>query len=394
MGLLNILIGIVGIVGAIATGGVLGLVAGGLIAAGLAAQTGLIGGSVGKFFKSGLGQGLIAAVSLGSAAYGMFAQDALTSGTAAMNETAAQQVATGAAQQGATDMAGITADTNAALANQAAGTTGQFMASNGVTTLQAASTGDAGAVTQGLTAAQIQNANAQVEATAAQNGIIPPDATQSPMAQQTLTANASQQSATATAEAQGRVAPIGNPNQIAPDLQAPPSAGGAAPGAAPGGATPPAGGGGLISKGMDMINKNPGLATVAGQGVAGLAQGISQEKQLEQMFQMSNWGNFQWQDPNQVGALQKAAAAPITVPTGYLNRAAAVRALMQGNSQQTGPVIGPQPAATGAAAAPPTGAAASGVTPASPVPGPMSGVGPQTPVPIAGMNATPRGGVI
>jgi beta-lactamase class A len=37
------------------------------------------------------------------------------------------------------------------------------------------------------------------------------------------------------------------------------------------------------------------------------------------------WGNMQWEQPGQVANLQAAATAPISVPQGYLNRAAAVR---------------------------------------------------------------------
>lgn len=101
----------------------------------------------------------------------------------------------------------------------------------------------------------------------------------------------------------------------------------------------------MLSKAGDFINKNPGVATVAGNALSGMAQGASQQKIMQEQIAASQWGNMQWQDPSQVAKLQSAAAQPIGVPVGYLNRAAAVRNLMNNaGGGQTAPISG-QPTA-------------------------------------------------
>src|ERR1700675_2354476 len=91
-GLLSGILGVVSIVAGAMTGQI-GLIAGGVMMLGsAAAQAGIIGGSVGKFMKSGVGMGLIAAVSLGSAAYSYFGQAAV--GAQATASAASAQAAT------------------------------------------------------------------------------------------------------------------------------------------------------------------------------------------------------------------------------------------------------------------------------------------------------------
>jgi hypothetical protein len=67
-GLISGLLTAVAIVGAVVTGGALGIVAGALLAASFAAQHGWLGSGAQKFAESGIGQGITAAVGLASGA--------------------------------------------------------------------------------------------------------------------------------------------------------------------------------------------------------------------------------------------------------------------------------------------------------------------------------------
>jgi hypothetical protein len=150
--------------------------------------------------------------------------------------------------------------------------------------------------------------------------------------------------------------PAPGPTMSGGDVQ--PTLQGNAPSAAMGGVTSAGGstagqagsGGGILSQAMGMINKNPGVAQVGGSLLSGLASGASQQKQIDAMIQAQEWGNLQWQNQSQVGQMQAAAAKPITVPSGYLQRAQQVQGLMAGNSGIQPGALGPG----GALAPPPT----------------------------------------
>jgi hypothetical protein len=147
-------------------------------------------------------------------------------------------------------------------------------------------------------------------------------------------------------------------------------------------------GGGLLNKAGNFLS-SPGGMMVGGQVISGIANGMAQQKMMQEQIAAQQWGNTQWEDPTQVANMQAAAAAPISVPAGYLNRAAAVRGMLTGNTSSTGPVTGVQPTPPGTA---PTPSAAPSVAPAglqtnNGNPGGGS-------VPVYGMNATPRGGML
>ena len=130
--------------------------------------------------------------------------------------------------------------------------------------------------------------------------------------------------------------------------------------------------GGMLSDAASFIGKNPGVAVAAGSALSGMAQGAAQQKMMQEQLAANQWGNSQWELPGQVASMQKAAAAPITVPNGYLARAAAARSLVN-NATTNGP------------AAPAPGGGAGTVAPV--------GMASNGPVPVAGMGASPKGGV-
>ncbi len=109
---------------------------------------------------------------------------------------------------------------------------------------------------------------------------------------------------------------------------------------------PSTGVGGFLDKAGNVLEKHAGLATVAGNALSGMASGAAQQKAIEEQIAANQWGNMQWKDPTQVAKLQAAAGQPIGVPVGYLNRAAAVRNLMNtSGGGQTAPLSGQAPIA-------------------------------------------------
>lgn len=65
--------------------------------------------------------------------------------------------------------------------------------------------------------------------------------------------------------------------------------------------------------------------------IGGIGNGMAQKQMMEDQLKAAQWGNMQWQNQGQVDKMQAAAAQPITVPQGYLQRAQQTRSLMQGN---------------------------------------------------------------
>ena len=120
MGILSkVLSGVEVVAGAALIASGVGVLAGAmLIASGLHGM-GVIGGSIGKFMDSGLGKGLMGAVSLGSAAYAMYGASALT---AASSEAMAAD-----AEAGATGNAAETSLNAVSSANDAMQTSNSFL---------------------------------------------------------------------------------------------------------------------------------------------------------------------------------------------------------------------------------------------------------------------------
>lgn len=340
-----------------------------------------LGGSVGNFLRSGYGTALQVAVGLGSAAYGMLG-----------NAAVAQAGDANATTSGFMQNVDLSQSDIQAMQSEV----GNTMAADG------------------LTPGEVNLANTAVDqataADAAATGGVPGAAPTSVDSQ--LTANASQVAANNTNQAATAVNagdapepgldtttsnPIQNETPVAntpagATAQAPATATtapstGATPAATAATTASPGGVKGFLSAAGKMIEAHPNLAMIGGQAIAGYAQGAQQESMMNKEIAAQQWANMQWQNnPSEVQAMQAAAAQPITVPSGYLSRAQAVKNLMSGSSSQTGPVIGVQPGQPST----PTQVTA----PAAPVP---VGMMPGTVAPPGGVQATPnapRGGVI
>jgi hypothetical protein len=132
----------------------------------------------------------------------------------------------------------------------------------------------------------------------------------------------------------------------------------------------------------NMLNTKGGAAAIQGglSAVGGLGSGMMQQSAMQKQIAAQQWGNAQWQDPNQVAQFEAAAAQPITVPTGYLQRAQQIRSMMAGGV----PTPGGGPVPMSSAMAPP------GV--GGPVP--MSAMGAPGGAMAAPTAQNPRGGAI
>jgi hypothetical protein len=352
----SILGAVVGVV-LMATG--VGVVAGAMLLASSLASGGIIGGSIGKFMNSGLGRGLMAAVSLGSMAYAMYGESALQAGAGAANNASA------AADLHATVGNTLASDANA-ISTDAAITNSSFLQSAQLSQevqQTAEATNALGEVSQASKIAL----NAQ---NAREGGLMGAESSQSSGA-------ATATDAAAVKSGQGLVQPGGSPaggpgiggpragvesgaTPAAPGTPAantdlnttgtsdvtPPAP--AAPGAA--NAPPPASGwGGTLSS---ALNSKAGSAAIQGAGstLGGIGSGMAQKQATEDALKAAQWGNMQWQNQSQVDAMQAAAAKPITVPQGYLQRANQVKTLMAGNqgvqplpTAQPGTPLAPSP---------------------------------------------------
>ena len=400
-GLLSIAIGVVGI----ATGG-LGLLAGGLLIAGGLAASGLIGGSVGKFMQSGWGQGLMAAASLGSAGIAMYGESALTAGTtadASLDATVSQTAAQNSAAIGASTNADLAASNaiQGSVADNAAITTSSDFSGAAGTGSSAASIAQANpALSEAISGTDGQTlVTANANTPLAQNA----GASQASAAQTQATQAAAQGNPTPTGAgpATGKPAPFDSAN--APTGAAAPAAGGnAAPMAeganglpGTGGANPDLSGSGMPDAQVNAPDnsgggylktalQDPKVQAAAVQGglglIGGLGSGMMQQSAMQKQIAAQQWGNAQWQQPNQVAGFEAAAAQPITVPSGYLQRAQQIRGMMAGGV----PTPSTDPVPVSSAMAPP------GV--GGPVP--MSAMGAPGGAMAAPTPQNPRGGVI
>lgn len=340
MNLGSILGAVAGIV-LMATG--IGVVAGAMLLASSLASGGIIGGSIGKFMNSGLGRGLMAAVSLGSAAYAMYGSSAIQAGQTAAAQTTQASAAAGASQAGGAvvqDASIVGSD----MANAAVATNSSFIQSAGM----------------GADVAQVAQANpALSEVSGVSKETL--NAVNQPLAAGPG-AEASQASAAATSADAKAVDPLvshgyastsGVPESGAAGAGTPAAtglpegqeavdakgmiesdqAGMGTPGTPAAGATT-SGGGGIGGMLSSALNSKAGPAMVSGVGsmLGGIGSGMAQKQAMEDQLRAQEWGNTQWQNQGQVAQMQSAAAKPITVPQGYLQRAQQVRNLMAGNS--------------------------------------------------------------
>lgn len=383
-GFLSGLLTAVAIVATVASGGTLGIVAGAMIAASYAASKGWIGGSVGKFFNSSTGHYLTMAVGLASAATSIMADSAAVTATSASATTASANAAAEGATQAGVDAIGTQANTalaadqadTAMAASESGAINGATQASNSAAPLvssscaqtmapggctQVANTLDSdggianaasGTTRSGITAASSDPMNAQL--TGVQSNAAPPvtgtpgGTNEADLAQTTAKNTTSLQQAPNAANSNVAVTSAQPGQDLSPvdtsqavgqaKVNAAAGARNEADIAAGGGGS---GSGGFLSKASDTLERHAGLATVAGNALSGMAQGASQQKMLQEQIAANQWGNLQWQDPTQVAKLNAAAAQPINVPVGYLNRAAAVRNLMNGSTNQSTPLSGP-----------------------------------------------------
>ena len=406
-GWLSIAVGVVSIAAAVASGGTLGIIAGGLLIAGGAAQMGVFGGAGKNFMSSGWGQGLMAAAALASAGSSLFGRTAVEANTAAGVVNAANNPSVYEAMDPAATQAANAAGAGTPLA--AANATQQSL-SNAIPT----ATDFTGAAGTGASVNSVAAGNGALN-TASTPGSVAPAYNSGPLGagsvQASMGQDANLQAAaagnptpTGAGPAVGKAAPFdsGNaPTGATATGAATPSAGNATPmpeGAnglpGEGGATPdvsgvgmpaaevnaPSAGGGYLS---NMLN-NPKVQAAAVQGglsaIGGLGSGMMQQSAMQKQIAAQQWGNAQWQDPNQVAQFEAAAAQPITVPTGYLQRAQQIRSMMSGGVPT--PSSGPVPMSS--AMAPP------GV--GGPVP--MSAMGAPGGAMAAPTPQNPRGGAI
>lgn len=388
-----------------------------LVAAGAAGTLSqYAGGSVGSFLKSGVGQGLMAAVAIGGMAYSMYGGSALDTAQTAASQTggaSAQgvsssvgQVASASGAAGGTDplvatAAGMSADSGAPIAALADASTASANGTD-LAALQSAQAGTtAGAQLNAGSAQMAMQQNTLSDASAVQStgggavntpGISPAMRAQAPIGS-AEGASAPTGPAAANAAVQPGAAPPGGDvgpagNLVEQGAQAPAGAGPTPPNAlAPGqaynmygpqDAASSSGGGGMFSRmfaGGGAGGISPGAAAIQAGGslVGGLGQGIMQKQSSQDQINAMQWANRTFYDPQQTSQLQAAAAAPVTVPQGYLQRAQAVKALMAGNA-------GIQQGSAG--------------TPSTLPPGVAGQTANGGPVPVLGMNQTTRGGQV
>ena len=315
-----------------------------LITAGIG-SSGLIGGSIGKFLNSGVGQGLMGAMAMGAGA-------AYTYGVSAAQSAAnVANISASAAQDAQAAVTSVDNLNNAAVSKSIS----QIASQDPQSFLGATGTDPgsvAGAYPPGTPAAPIPTSS--VAATYAANTAVATAATdaQGAAGKNLINGPAGGPAAGATANTPGAApAPLVGSTQPG----APGGAGLANPMAQPSTATvppPSTGVGGMLSNAVgkvgSYIGNNPGVAVAGGQALSGLAQGAAAEKTMQEQLAAQQWGNLQWQNPAEVSQLQSAAAQPITVPQGYLQRAQAVRGMM--GATPSAPVGGVQPMAIAGAA--------------------------------------------
>ena len=383
---------VVGGIALIATGA--GALAGGLLITQGLASSGLIGGSVGKFLKSDVGQGLMMAASLGSTAYAMFGQSALQSAGTELSNTVADQASEAAGQAGASSAG------NMVEANQAAADASGSLAKTGVSFSNSVGVNTA-AFPDASTAAYNGAPMTEMTGSTAVSDNISPQAnlaqTQALNADRGAVAQASGQSMPGMGEgapsSYNGSAPAGNTGQPTGNFGTTPPQGAAPPDslAAPTGPNAPTmpssgppspdlegasyaqahgmpygnpdaaatdtSGGGFGSNLLKFANTKLGQSAIQGAGsaIGGLGQGMMQEAAMNKQLNFLREPNQSFGGPAGQQVLA-ASQSPITVPSGYLQRAQALKQMLGSNG--------------------------AGAVPSA-----------NSPVPVWGMGSTPRGGV-
>jgi hypothetical protein len=102
---------------------------------------------------------------------------------------------------------------------------------------------------------------------------------------------------------------------------------------------------GMLGKATDILNTKGGAAaiTAGGQMLGGFGAGIGQQAAMDKSIAAQQWATRSFANPNQASALEASAAAPVNVPTGYLQRAQALRAMMSATAPQA--ITAPTPTA-------------------------------------------------
>lgn len=399
-GFLSGLLTAVAIVATVVSGGTLGILAGALIAGSYAASKGWIGGSVGAFFNSSAGKGLTMAVGLATAATGIMSATSAVAPTASSSAVTTANAEAGVNAATAPGMAAVgDAATNAvnAASPTLSGTAAQTMAPGSLSQMATTLDSDGSlAASNGLSQQELAQNDVLSQASSKALGLptnASPQVSGAPAtgAASTGQTDIGQATATANQNSQAAVNPAGSTNDVTSasagqnlnPVDTSQAVGQGKVNAAAGemnqaniDSTPTAPQG-MLGKAASFVGQNPGVAVAGGQALSGMAQGMSAQKTMQEQIAAAQWGNMQWQNPTQVAQLNAQAAQPINVPVGYLNRAAAVRNMMNGSTSQTAPL---QTNGSG------------GVSPSTPQAMAPVGMG-NGPIPPAGLPATPRGGM-
>jgi hypothetical protein len=91
-------------------------------------------------------------------------------------------------------------------------------------------------------------------------------------------------------------------------------------------------GGGSPSTGISPMSAG---IQAGGQILSGVGSGIAQNEAIQKQIQAQEFGQLSYQNQSEVDQLQAAAAKPITVPAGYLQRAQAVKNMVGASPQPT-----------------------------------------------------------
>lgn len=340
---------VVGIAAAVASGGTLAILAAAFLTVGAAVSVGLIGGSIGKFMNSGVGKGLMMACALGSAATALYGMDAsaVSAAQQAQNVAGSQGLANAAANPAVFEATNASSEA----ANAAAATGTSFTQSVGAG--QDIGSMAADPAFQAATNTSSSSLNALNKTTLAPTSELGADPSAAAAGGTTSTTGAVQSGGLAGGSPTGPgmkamagqesgATPAGagpTPGTPAAEAVTPPSGSTEGPyenpDSGPGPATPPSGGGGISGFLSSAMNSKGGAAMIeaGGHALGGIGQGIAQKQAMEDQLKAAQWGNMQWQNPGQVANMEAAAAKPITVPQGYLQRAQAARSLTNAGVQ-------------------------------------------------------------
>lgn len=342
MSFLSNVLKVVGVVAAVASGGIL---AGAVIA-----LASFAGGSVGKFMHSGWGRALTYAVAAGSAyaslgtaaSAGATEQASTTSGFLDNFVSGAKSFVSALAHPIDTVESLFGSGSSADISGSAAGQSGAQLAAN-TSQVSADATADTAAAAGETGGSAAQAAAAPIDQLA--QGAAPGTTTDFGAAAGTQTAAGAGGTSTNFDPESTDFDTAARSGPLASDQQAV-QAGGAASRAGTLVGNSSSNQGGLMSKALKFA-MSPGGGQVVGNVISGIGNGMFQNELMNKQIAAQNWGSLQWRNPALTAQVQAAAGQPLTVPTGYLSRANAVAALANGQQPATGPIMGPQPGGPG-----------------------------------------------